>query len=124
MSGKQAKRERYQARHEKDLARARSLNFAQYVADLPLGKAVLVECDALDARTVRLPKELGGSEIRVETPYTKPESGKVALAVAKTPQGNVVYGIKSTQSFEKRGTLRYDARSGEFRSTNCSSTGK
>lgn len=114
MSGKQAKKERYRARHEQDLARAKSLNFAQYVADLPLGKAILIECDAVDARTVRLPKELGGSAINVDTPYSKPEGGKVALAVAKTPQGNIVYGIKSTRSFEKRGTLRYDARSGEF----------
>lgn len=114
MSGKQAKRERYRERHENDLARAKSLNFAKYVADLPLGKAILVECDAIDARTVRLPKDLGGSEIKVDTPYSKPESGKVALAVAKTPQGNIVYGIKSTKSFEKRGTLRYDSHTGEF----------
>ena len=116
MSQKNAKKARFAAKVEKDLqfANGGKLDLDFYVRELPPGKAMLIECAAVDERTLRLPKELGGKEIRLSVSYSKPANGMMALVIAKKATGEVEYGVRSTGVFEKKNTLLFDPSEGVF----------
>ena len=116
MSQKAEKKARHERKISLDLEflSGGRLNFDYYVEKLPPNKAMLIECEAVDERTLRLPKDLGGAEIKLNVSYPKPESGKAALVVAKRADGSVEYGVKSDKVFERKNALVFNAHDGNF----------
>jgi hypothetical protein len=116
MSQKKSKKARFAARIESDLkfANGGKMDLDFYVRELPPGKAMLVECVAVDERTLKLPKELGGKEVKLSVSYAKPADGRMALVIAKKESGEVEYGVRSTRVFDKKNTLLFDPSEGVF----------
>lgn len=116
MSQKAAKKARHEKKITEDIAflTGGNLNLGYYVEKLPSNKAMLIECEAVDERTLRLPKDLGGGEIHLNVSYAKPDGGKMALVIAKKADGTVEYGVKSAKIFDRKNSLEFDSHSGTF----------
>ena len=116
MSQKKAKKERFEEKIKKDLALANSSRTLEgYINALPLNKAMIIECEAIDERNVKLPKELGGLTMHLQFSYMKPDSGKVALVIKKNEKGEPVFGIKSMDIFDRKNALIYDKPTDSFK---------
>ena len=116
MSQKKEKKERFNEKIKKDLALANSSRTLEgYINALPLNKAMIIECDAIDERSLRLPPELGGQIMKMQFYYMKPDSGKVALVIKKNEKGEPEFGIRSMDIFGRKNALIYDKPTDSFK---------
>ena len=116
MSQKKAKKERFEKQLKDDLALANSSRTLEgYINALPLNKAMVIECEAIDERNIRLPQELGGLTMHLQFSYMKPDSGKVALVIKKNEKGEPEFGIKSIDIFSRKNALIYDKPTDSFK---------
>jgi len=120
MSQRKEKKERFKKNIENDILLAHGItkSFQEFLSNLPLDKAVAIECLAVDERTVQLPKDLGGTDLNLDFSYSKPENGFVALVLRRLPDGKIEKGIKSSAIFSRKATLEFDKTSDTFKNTN------